>query len=186
MNFKLILLLFLWQNTFVFSQDGAFWGYSFSIQFESLKPIDSNDSIVSLELYKNSNHISKSQGSTQCSFNLLSHDLDSAFFVVAEGCSFIGSSPTKIKPPTIILRFGIRRKVNNGSSINYFKIIPIVFDEFPESFAVISLFHVEINHFSGIPSDDIVIKVVSKNSYEIIEQESLEVKPVINTLLRFE
>jgi len=186
MRTKLILLLLLCQNAIIYSQDGAFMGYHFSIKFEQFQPKESSDSIVSVSFYKNVNALPNSNRSKQTSIHLMKNDLDSASFAVSEGHSFIGSSPQMITPPTLFMNIEIERKYTDGAIVHYIKTIPILFVVPLKNFARIALTEVNVQSYLGVPSDEIAIRVLSETTFEIVDQSGLETRPVLGTLIRFE
>lgn len=186
MRTRIMLLLLLCQNCLVYAQDGAFMGYQFSIQFDQFQPKDSNDSIVSVVFYRNVTALSRSKGREQKTNHLLRSDLDSAFFVVSEGHSFIGSSPKTITPPTLFMNIEIQRRYADGTRIKYIKTIPILFDAPMKNFAQIALTNVNIQPYLGISSGEIALRVLSESTFEIIDQTSLETQPMMHTLLRYD
>lgn len=187
MIYRVWFLVFaLYLSPFAFSQDGAYVGYNLAIRFEGFEPADSMDSILYVEFYKDADWIESPEDLKNRSRGLVKYDLKAAYFQLSEGVSFIGSSPKTIKPPTIIMKIGMRRNFGAGETIDHVKIIPIVFDTPLKNFAQISLTGVNINSYLKIPSDQIAIKVLSSGSFEIVTQKSLETQPVINTLIRFD
>ena len=169
----------------MYAQDGAFQGYHLRLQFEKFEPVAS-DSIMYVEFYKNASEIESSLENKNRYIELIKSDLDSACFELAEGVHFIGSSPKTILPPTIIMKVGVRRHSSSGITMDYEKMVLIVFNVPLENFARISLMDININTYLQMPDESIAIKVLSKDSYEIVPQETMMVKPVFNTLVKFD
>lgn len=161
-------------------------GYHLTIQFDSFELADTTDSIILVEFYKNADWLENVNDLKSRTRNLLKYDLDSTKFELSEGASFIGSSPKTITPPTIMLKINMRRNFGTGETIDYVKVIPIVFDTPLKNFAQVSLTNINIGAYLKIPSEQIAIRVLSSDSFEIVSQNSLIRKPEINTLVKFD
>lgn len=186
MRTRILLLYIVCQSAFTFSQDGAFEGYLFSIQFEQFQPKESSDSIVSVTFYRNTTALPKPHDRSTGTMQLIKNDLDSAHFKLTEGHSFIGSSPRTITPPTLFISIEIARNFEDGTRMYYVKTIPIIFAVPLENFAQIDLTEVKIRSHLGVSKDEIAIQVLSETTFEIVDQSNLDPKPAMQTLLRFE
>ena len=84
------------------------------------------------------------------------------------------------------MKVHVGRNLDTGETIEYVKVIPMVFETPLKNFAQISLTNIKISHYLKIPSEQIAIRVLSNDSFEIVPQGSLISKPRINTLVKFD
>lgn len=186
MNCKVLFIVILgFVVTASHAQDGAFAGYHLTLQFDSFE-VEPSDSIVAIEFFKSDLPLTVSNASNRSVPKLVRCNIDSANFELFEGASFIGSSPKTILPPTIYMNIVIRSFRGNGISLEYTKTIPIKFEKPLENLAIVSLLNINVNSFLQNLSDPIVIKVLSKESYEIVHRNMYFEVPAADQLTKFE
>jgi hypothetical protein len=176
---KVIICCALLICSFVLNaQDGAYWGYTVKLDFDSFQLKRDTDSIVSIKIYENTSFEPQLSGNGSCHSEVSKLNQDNLQFQISKGCATIGGANTylKLKPPTLYFHFTIASTGFRKKSYTYIKIVPIYFSTTEANGATWSLNAINLKNHLQIDALPIAIKVNGLEDFEIIEPKSLDIE----------
>ncbi len=168
MKASTLLLLTLF-NLPLLAQNGVFWGYELSFQFDQ-SSVSAQD-IVGVEILRESvTPAACTAARVQCTPMITGFDLETLCFTIVEGCGGIGGSCNQVQPPTVYLQLDLATPKTGGRITRHQKIIPFEFDLVPYSRPTIVVGEIDLGNYLLPGAPAIVVQVDVNGTYTIQEQ----------------
>ncbi|AEA42159.1 hypothetical protein [Fluviicola taffensis] len=174
--YLIISLFTILHTSNLVAQDGFFWGYSITFEFENIE-LNNKDTLVSVDFFVNQKSISTMcQGWEMENAKIGQYNL--SYF-----CSTIGYKPMIIKCPDIYVKLEFKQSLNKDR-VNYItRFIPFIFEPTKGPSQKIVIPKLDIRYL--LKNSGSVVIVDAEGNYKVVDGESMENKPVMYNLVKF-
>ncbi len=174
----LLFVFFLGTNA-LDAQNGIFWGYNITFQFEDFKSNNRGVTVVGIDFLLNSGFPTQ-QSSKSLNMTLNTNSVDSTKFNLMYSFMGIGGrSPDTVKCPEIYLRLQLKYR-----EVGYEKLIPFMFKPAKGPLQTTTINKINLHDYIDSYSKPIVITVSADGSYTIKKQFKMQEKPIVQTLIK--